>query len=77
MKQKDTRKLCESVLRKLQTLVNERGSVLLERDFGSNTMTVISGQSHTHVGTSDGDFDSMLQQLDRWLDSQKECLMQG
>lgn len=54
---------CEAILRRVVEIVNKDGVVAFEDDFGGNTLTVIAGQGHTHVGVPDGSFELLVENL--------------
>lgn len=61
-------KKCESILRMMVDIINKKGDILLERDFGENTLTIcIENFGHTHVGCRDCDFDHLVDGLYDYL----------
>jgi hypothetical protein len=56
------------ILEKILEIANTGKDVGLHQDMGDNTLTVVIGISHTHVGCPDGTFDNLI-------DSLHDCLI--
>lgn len=54
---------CEALIRRMVDLANEKGHVTFEQDFGGNSLTIIVGKDHTHVGYADAPFDLLVDNL--------------
>ena len=55
---------CKLILQKMLEITNKGTPIILEEDFGGNTMTIsIKDQGHTHVGVPDGNFDVLVNNL--------------
>jgi hypothetical protein len=59
----NTQEKCEAIIRKMIELANESGQVLFEEDFGGNSITIVVGNSHTHVGYPDAPFELLVNNI--------------
>jgi len=63
MSKEDTKNQLISIFKKIVQVCNSGTEVKFESDFGDNTLTIIIGDSHTHVGVPDGSFDTLIESL--------------
>jgi hypothetical protein len=60
---------CEAILRKMLDIVNEGHDIVLEQDWGGNTLTIYVDETHSHVGFPDDavTFGDMIRDLHELL----------
>ena len=51
------------VVQRIVDLTNTNHAVSFEKDWGGNSLTVVIGDFHTHVGLPEADFDQLLDEL--------------
>ena len=59
----NTEMKCELILRKMLEVANSGNNLTLEEDFGGNTLTVMIGNKHSHVGCPGCSFDNLVDNL--------------
>lgn len=63
MAKDETAKKCEAIVRMIVELANEKGIVSFEEDMGGNSLTILVGQAHTHVGMREAPFEQLVENL--------------
>lgn len=59
----------QAILERILEIVNSGKRVILEEDFGGNTLTIYIDNAHTHIGVPGGTFNTLLEGLSNSLNN--------